>query len=425
VTIPEALHEPNDPTLTSWVPVRRDTDFVVQNLPFGVIRPRKGGEPRVAIAIGDHALDLAIAHELGLLDGIADLPRGVFAQRSLNAFLALGRDVWTATRRRLSLVLSTPDRAPTVTPALRPLNSVESLLPIDVGDFVDFYSSLHHATNLGRILRPNADPLFPNWRQLPVGYHGRGGTVVVSGSSIVRPHGLVAGPEGKARLAASRELDFELEVGFVVGYGNERASAIPVDDADRHVFGVVLLNDWSARDIQGFEYQPLGPFLGKSFATTISPWVVTLDALRPYLVPAPLQEPSPEEYLQAKGDWALDLDLEVDLNAVAVTRTNFRHQYWTFAQQLAHLTINGATTRPGDLFGSGAVSGPAVGERGSMIELTWRGRDPLALPDGSTRCFLEDGDTVTLRAHAGPTGRHGVRVGFGSATGTIVRAMEA
>ncbi|HEV8297756.1 MAG TPA: fumarylacetoacetate hydrolase family protein, partial [Acidimicrobiales bacterium] len=282
--------------------------------------------------------------------------------------------------------------------------------------------SVHHATNLGRILRPDGEPLAPNWRQLPVGYHGRAGTVVVSGTPIFRPRGLVPGDDRLPVLTATRELDFELEVGFVIGAGNERHRSIRVDDADQHVFGVVLLNDWSARDIQSYEYQPLGPFLGKSFATTISPWIVTLDALGPFLVPPPRQDPAPASYLRGRRPWAIDLMLDVELGGHRVCHTNFCHQYWTFAQQLAHLTINGATTRAGDLYASGAVSGPGPEERASLIELTWRGRDPLVLPDGTCRRFLEDGDTVTLRAAAGGRGRP--RIGFGDATGTIVAARE-
>ena len=291
------------------------------------------------------------------------------------------------------------------------------VLPIAVGDYVDFYSSIHHATNLGRILRPGTEPLLPNWRQLPVGYHGRSGTVVVSGTDIARPEGLVPEPEGTPRLVPSGALDIELEVGFVVGTGGTR---IAPDEADAHVFGVVLLNDWSARDIQAYEYQPLGPHLAKSFATTISPWVVTLDALRPYLVPPPAQDPTPDPYLQAQRPWGLDLDLEVWLNGERISATSFRDMYWTFAQQLAHLTVNGATTAPGDLFGSGTVSGATEGSRGSLIELTWRGAQPLHLADGSTRAFLLDGDTVALRGWCGGDGPDRPRIGFGEVVGTIV-----
>jgi fumarylacetoacetase len=294
-------------------------------------------------------------------------------------------------------------------------------MPVDVVDYVDFYSSIYHATNLGRILRPDSEPLLPNWRHLPVAYHGRSRTVVVSGTPITRPEGLVPDPvDGVPRLTPTRALDIELEVGFLVG--GPPTACIPPDHADRHVFGVVLLNDWSARDIQGYEYQPLGPHLAKSFATTISPWVVTLDALRPFLVEPPEQDPEPDPYLRAALPWGLDLNLSVELNGQLIAGTNFSHMYWTFAQQLAHMTVNGAPAGAGDLFGSGTVSGPTKAERGSLVELTWRGAEPLELPDGTVRTFLEDGDTVTLRGWCG--GQDGPRIGFGEATGTIVPTPE-
>jgi fumarylacetoacetase len=258
----------------------------------------------------------------------------------------------------------------------------------------------------------------PNWRRIPVAYHGRAGSVVVSGTPVQRPIGMVASGEATPGAIPSRSLDIELEVGTVIGRGGTR---IAPDDCDDHVFGFVLLNDWSARDIQAYEYQPLGPNLGKSFATTISPWVVTLDALRPFLVAPPPQEPEPDPYLRASKPWGLDLALEVLLNGHPICATGFSDMYWTFAQQVAHMTVNGAAARTGDLIGSGTVSGPSPGERGSLIEITWRGRDPLTLPDGSTRTFLQDGDTVALRGWAGGAGHP--RIGFGEATGTITPAV--
>jgi fumarylacetoacetase len=287
-------------------------------------------------------------------------------------------------------------------------------MPIEIGDYVDFYSSIHHATNLGRILRPDAEPLLPNWKQLPVGYHGRAGTVVVSGTPVARPAGIVDEATGPV-FTLTRALDIELEVGFVVGAAGTRLAP---DDADQHIFGVVLLNDWSARDIQAFEYQPLGPHLAKSFATTISPWVITMEAIAPFLVRAPVQDPQPAEYLRANRPWALDLELRVALNGTEICATNFRDMYWTFAQQLAHMTVNGATTRPGDLYGSGTVSGPDARERGSLIEITWRGRDPLTLDDGSERTYLEDGDVVEITGWCGGDGRP--CVSLGACAGTIV-----
>jgi fumarylacetoacetase len=368
-------------------------DFPIQNLPFGVASVR-GDAPRVVSRIGDHVVDLVPA-------GVAvDLT----SQPSLNALMASGRDV----RSEVGELLAGSPRDD----VLVPVEDCELLLPFEVADYVDSYSSIHHATNLGKILRPDSEPLMPNWRHIPVAYHGRAGSVVVSGTPVARPAGMLAGDPPSS--GPSRSLDIELEVGTVIGRGGTR---IAPDDADAHVFGFVLLNDWSARDIQAYEYQPLGPNLGKSFATTISPWVVTLDALRPYLAEPPRQDPSPDRSLAATRPWGLDLTLEVWLNGTCVCRTGFGDMYWTFAQQVAHMTVNGASARTGDLIGSGTVSGPNPGERGSLIEMTWRGRDPLTLADGSTRTFLEDGDTVTLRGWAGGDGRP--RIGFGEATGTI------
>ena len=388
--------------MTIWAEVPEGSDFPIENLPFGVVRPA-GAPARVVVRIGDHTLDLAAA-------GIAP---ELTAQPTINSLMASGRG--QEIRERAGELLSGNDRSD----LLHSVDDMHVVVPIAVGDYVDFYSSLHHATNLGHIMRPGAEPLLANWRHLPVGYHGRSGTVVVSGTPVARPEGLVPDPaDGVPRLVPSRSLDFELEVGFVVG--GSPASRIHPDDADRHVFGVVLLNDWSARDVQGYEYQPLGPNLAKSFATSISPWVVTIDALRRYLVAPPLQNPLPDPYLRATRPWAIDLNLTVELNGWPITSTGFADMYWTFAQQLAHTTVNGATTRAGDLFGSGTVSGPTPGERGSMIELTWRGAQPLTLGDGSLRSFLEDGDTVTMRGWCGGETAARPRIGFGEVTGTVL-----
>ena len=388
--------------MTIWAEVPEGSDFPIENLPFGVVRPA-GAPARVVVRIGDHTLDLAAA-------GIAP---ELTAQPTINALMASGRG--QEIRERAGELLSGNDRSD----LLHSVDDMHVVVPIAVGDYVDFYSSLHHATNLGHIMRPGAEPLLANWRHLPVGYHGRSGTVVVSGTPVARPEGLVPDPaDGVPRLVPSRSLDFELEVGFVVG--GSPTSRIHPDDADRHVFGVVLLNDWSARDVQGYEYQPLGPNLAKSFATSISPWVVTIDALRRYLVAPPVQDPQPDPYLRATRPWAIDLNLTVELNGWPITSTGFADMYWTFAQQLAHTTVNGATTRAGDLFGSGTVSGPTPSERGSMIELTWRGAQPLTLGDGSLRSFLEDGDTVTMRGWCGGETAARPRIGFGEVTGTVL-----
>jgi fumarylacetoacetase len=384
----------------TWVPVPEGSDFPLENLPFGVFRPRDE-EPRVGVRIGDHVVDLVAAGmELDLT-----------ARSSLNVLMASGRG--GALRSRVADLLTGPERLD----LLFPIDEIYVLMPVEVVDYIDFYSSIHHATNVGRILRPDAEPLMPNWRHLPVAYHGRARTVVPSDTPIVRPEGLISGGDGPPRLQPTEALDIELEVGFFVD--GPPTTRIEVDHADRHVFGVVLLNDWSARDIQSFEYQPLGPHLSKSFATTISPWVVTFDALRQFLVEPPAQDPEPDPYLRAALPWGLDLELTVELNGEQIAATNFREMYWTFAQQLAHLTVNGAPSGAGDLFGSGTVSGPTNDERGCLLELTWRGAEPLTLADGSTRTFLDDGDTVTLRGWCGGDGER-PRIGFGEATGTIV-----
>lgn len=404
----------------SWVPVPEGSDFPVDNLPYGVFR-RGATEPwRVGVAIGDHVLDLAALEMAGLLPV---LPEATFAG-NLDAFLALDRPAWQATRRRLVELLAPGGPAEgSFTQVLARRAEVELALPFTVADYADFYSSEHHATNLGRMFRPGAEPLLPNWKHLPVGYHGRAGSVLVSGSPVVRPNGLrLAAGASAPVFGPSTELDIELELGTVLGGHHAVGSpGLRPDDAFEHVFGFVLLNDWSARDVQRFEYQPLGPFLAKSFATTISPWVVPLDALAPHLVAPPRQDPLPAPHLAARAPWGLDLRLEVWLNDALVSTAPFREQYWTFAQQVAHLSSNGGGLRPGDLLGSGTVSGADQGTQGSLIELSWRGDRPLVLPDGRTRTFLEDGDTVALRGRT----PNGPALGFGDCTGTIHPAFVA
>ncbi|HUR14041.1 MAG TPA: fumarylacetoacetate hydrolase family protein [Mycobacteriales bacterium] len=337
-----------------------------QTLPYGVFSTH-GTEPRIGVAVDDGVLDLA--EHLGP-DWVAD---------SLNPFLAQGRERWTDVRSQVAGLVDRP---------LVPAGDVTMLLPFEVADYVDFYASEQHATNLGRMFRPDSEPLLPNWKHLPVGYHGRAGTVVVSGTDVRRPSGLrLPGPA----FGPSAKLDVEVELGFVVGTPSTLGAPVPTGDFADHVFGVVLLNDWSARDIQSYEYVPLGPFLGKSFATSISPWVVPLEALD--RVPAPPQDPPVADYLRVEGDWALDLTFELAVNGEVLSRPPYRGMYWTAPQMLAHMTANGASLRTGDLFASGTVSGDAPGERGSLIELTWNGRDAV-----SGRTFLEDGDTVAISA---------------------------
>ena len=364
---------------------------------FGVFS-RDGDEPRVGFRVGQGVLDLAAA-------GLGD----VFEATSLNPFLALGRSAWESTLVRI-------DRLVTRGAEFIPLEQAVTHLPFVVGDYVDFYSSLEHATNLGRLFRPDAEPLLPNWRHLPVAYHGRSGTVVASGTPVVRPCGQAKGPEdGEVRLGPTRRLDIELELGFVVGVGSRLGEAVSGSAFRDHVFGVVLVNDWSARDIQAWEYQPLGPFLGKSFATSISIWVTPLALLEDRFVAAPAQDPEPLPYLRVRGDWALDIELEVELSGTVVSRTNARGLYWTMPQQLAHATVNGASIATGDLFASGTISGSEQGSEGSLIELTRNGAHPIRLGDGSTRAFLEDDDEVILRGRAG-------ELELGEVRGTILPA---
>jgi fumarylacetoacetase len=368
------------------------TGFGPEHLPYGVFR-RAGEEPRVGARLGDRVLDLA---EMAA-DGPLDEDPLLFFQPSLNAFMAAGRETWRRVREGLRALVSGPDAEP----AAVALNEVELLLPVAVGDYVDFYSSLDHAMNVGRIFRPDADPLAPNWRHMPIGYHGRSGTIVVSDTPIVRPSGQCRDPGDDAPVfGPSVRLDVELELGFVVGVPSALGEPVAVDRALDHVFGVLLVNDWSARDLQAWEYRPLGPFLAKSFATSVAAWVTPLDAIIDRRVRASAQEPAPLGYLREEP-WAFDLDLELELNGSVVARTNARHLYWSAAQQLAHMTVNGASLRTGDLFASGTISGPQPDQRGCLLELTWNGAQPLLLDDGSTRAFLEDGDEVVLRGRGG------------------------
>ncbi|MEO3817434.1 fumarylacetoacetase [Plantactinospora sp. B24E8] len=398
----------------TWVEGATDSPYGVHNLPYGVF-VADDRAPRIGVRVGDLVLDLDGAEEAGLV-----LAGGALRRPTLNAFLALGRPQWTTVRHRIVELLTGPEHRPAVEPLLIPLDRVTMVLPFEVGDYVDFYSSEHHAGNVGQIFRPGQPALLPNWRHLPVGYHGRAGTVVVSGTPVVRPCGQRATPDGPV-YGPSTRLDIEVEVGFVVGVPSALGNRVGVDELATHVFGLVLVNDWSARDIQAWEYQPLGPFLGKSFATSVSPWVVPLEALEHAWVPAPEQDPPVLDYLADVPHRGLDLRLAVDWNGHRVTEPPFAPMYWTPAQQLAHLTVNGAALRTGDLYASGTVSGPRRDQTGSFLELTWGGAEPVRLADGATRTFLLDGDTVTISGTApGPDGRV---VGLGEVTGTIAPAV--
>ncbi|HET6952816.1 MAG TPA: fumarylacetoacetase [Acidimicrobiales bacterium] len=379
--------------------------FGPDNLPYGVYSAAGGG-PRIGVRAGDSVIDLARA-----------LGDDTFSTGSLNPFMAQGPSRWADVRTAITAALGSSLPAA----AVHPIGDVVLHRPFDVGDYVDFYASEHHATNLGRLFRPGADPLLPNWKHLPVGYHGRAGTVVVSGTEVVRPNGQRKDPADPApTFGPSQRLDIEAEVGFVVGVGTPGGTPIGTGAFAEHVFGAVLVNDWSARDIQAWEYVPLGPHLGKSFATSISPWVVPLAALEAARVPTPAQDPEPLPHLRERSPWGLDIELVVEWNGAEVSRPPYRTMYWSPAQMLAHLTSNGASARTGDLFASGTVSGPERSQRGAFIELTWGGTEPVVV-NGEERTFLLDGDEVVITATA--PGAAGGRIGFGEVRGRIRPAI--
>jgi len=437
----------NSASPRSFVDVPAESHFPLQNLPYGVFTPAGETRPRVGVRIGDFVLDLSAVEEAGLFRETPLGTRRVFDRPALNAFLALGRGVWGPVRRRIGELLHTDcprlrDDQALRARALVPVARVALHLPAEIGDFTDFYSSREHAANVGRMFRGTGQPLLPNYLWLPVAYHGRASSIVLSGAPIRRPSGQTQRePAPAPTFGPTRELDFELEVGFLVGPGNELGEPIPIAEAEQHIFGLVLVNDWSARDIQRWEYQPLGPFGSKNFATTISPWVVPLEALEPFRCAGPLQEPPPLDYLRPRGDerggdivgnsvssgggaagWAYDIRLEAALRTRAmdrphvICRTNFRYLYWSMVQQVAHHAATGCNLRPGDLLASGTISGTAPDAWGSLLELAWRGERPVRMPTGEERSFLEDGDEVTL---TGWCAGEGYRVGFGECTGRV------
>jgi fumarylacetoacetase len=400
--------------VTSWTGVKPDHPFGLHTLPYGVFTDAVGSQPRVGVAVGDLVLDLTAATTAALPERAA-----LFRSGNLNALLAAGRETWATVRDTLTHWLTDDRHAEVLAPQLLPAADVAMQLPFTVADYVDFYSCEQHAANVGRIFRPGQPALPANWRHLPVGYHGRAGTVVVSGTPVTRPSGQRRLPDGTVTFGPTAALDFEAEVGFVVGTPSALGRPVPLTDFTDHVFGVCLVNDWSARDIQAWEYVPLGPLLGKSFATSICPWVVPLDALGTARIRPPLRDPHPLPYLDDAGiePWGLDITLEVRLNGQLVSRPPFAGMYWTAPQQLAHLTSNGACLRTGDLFASGTVSGAAPDERGSLLELSWNGSAPLTFADGSTRSFLADGDEVSISATA--PGPEGTTIGLGEVCGRI------
>ncbi|MBD5634358.1 MAG: fumarylacetoacetase [Candidatus Eremiobacteraeota bacterium] len=420
--------------MPTWIDVPAASPYTADTLPYGIFS--RGREaPRAGVALGDTVIDLAVLARAGLFDREVADPLALFASATLDRFAGAGREVWHAVRTRIAALVDAGNQELRGQPmlletALAARSAVTLHRPIGVGDYVDFFASIEHATNLGKIMRPESEPLLENYRSIPIGYHGRCSTVVLSETPIVRPKGQTKPPGANAPIfGPTAALDFELELGFITGPGNALGSSIPIDEAGDHIFGCVLLNDWSARDIQGWEYQPLGPFLGKSFATSISPWVVPLEALEPFRIPARAQEPEPLSYLRTATPWAFDIAFEITLESsrmraegippVAISRTSFARMYWSMAQQLAHVTVNGTQIKPGDLYGSGTISGSDPSSFGSIIELTWRGANPIVLPSGERRAFLEDGDTVVM---SGSARRGDLHVGFGDVRGTILPA---
>lgn len=414
----------NDPHLRTWVNVPEGSDFPMQNLPFGIFK-RNNMPARTGVAIGTEVLDLAQLQRSGLLAG---LPPGIFETGSLNAFMTLGKPVWRSVREQLSTLLrhdcpTLRDDSSLIVKTLIAQVHVDMLLPIAVGDYTDFYASREHATNVGTMFRGKDNALMPNWLHIPIGYHGRASSIVVSGTPICRPKGQYL-PQGATipEFGPSRQLDIELEVAFVVGTGNAWGDSISVADAEEHIFGLMLFNDWSARDIQSWEYQPLGPFLGKNFGSTVSPWIVTLDALEPFRTQGPVQDTPVLPYLRTDRPGAFNIALEVKLRPMGgrdetICRSNYSHMYWTMAQMLAHHTVNGCNMRTGDICASGTISGPTEDSYGSLLELSWRGTKPIRLSDGSERKFLLDGDTIIISGHAQ---KGSVRIGFGECSGQIL-----
>ena len=419
----------NNPKLKSWVEVPTHSDFPIQNLPFGIFKTRYLA-PVAGVAIGNHVLDLVYLHENGYFDGLG-LPVGIFNQKYLNDFLSLGKSRARAVRERISeLLLHNNDELQSNRAAkeiaLIPMEEVQMQMPVRIGNYTDFYSSEEHATNVGTMFRDPKNALLPNWKHLPVAYHGRASSIVVSGTPIHRPKGQIKLPDAELPFfCPSGKLDFELEMAFITCDETKLGYSISTKEAEDHIFGFVLFNDWSARDIQNWEYVPLGPFLGKNFGSTISPWIVTMDALEPYRVKGPEQFPHVLPYLVADGEKNFDVTLEVLIQpdngeATSVCRSNFKYMYWNVNQQLAHHTVNGCNIQDGDLYASGTISGASPGSFGSMLELSWNGQRPLHLADGVERKFIEDGDTVVMKGYCE---KDGVRIGFGECKGKILPAI--
>ncbi|MEO7176051.1 MAG: fumarylacetoacetase [Saprospiraceae bacterium] len=419
----------NNPRLSSWVELDSQSDFPIQNLPFGVAS-WENNDPRLVSRIGAFVIDLNYLHEKGFFQGI-ELPKDIFKSTVLNPFIELGKNTTCALRDRLSILLEdSTDYAEAQRHSETFLileDQVQMHLPLAIGDYTDFYSSIEHATNIGKMLRDASNPLLPNWRHLPVAYHGRSSSIRVSGTPVIRPNGQTKLATAESPIfGASRNVDFELEMAFVIGKSNALGHPVTVEQAEEHIFGLMLFNDWSARDIQAWEYVPLGPFLAKNFASTVSPWIVTLEALEPFKVQGPVQDPEVLSYLQYSGALNYDIKLQVAIQPAGaepsvICHSNFKYMYWNMCQQLAHHTVNGCNMQVGDLCASGTISGHEPNSFGSMMELSWRGTQPIDLGNGLTRGYIEDGDTVILSGY----GRaNGVRVGFGKASAKLLPAVQ-
>lgn len=420
----------NNPDRRSWLQVPQNSDFPMQNIPFGVFLTRDD-IITIGTRIGDTAIDLGALHQLGYFQGI-ELTDDIFLQDSLNDFIADGRKTWRLVRNRVSEIFMEDnpvlrDHEEHKRRVLFTMDEIEMQLPVDVGDYTDFYASKEHATNVGSLFRDPENALLPNWLHIPIGYHGRSSSIIPSGTPVRRPVGQTKpGDDGVPGFGPSKLLDFELEMAFITTASNDLGKRISIDEAEDYIFGLVLFNDWSARDIQAWEYVPLGPFLGKNFASTISPWIVTLDALEPFRVAGPSQDPQPLPYLQQEGNKNFDIKLQASIKPegkeeTVVCNSNFKYMYWSMAQQLAHHTVNGCNVRSGDMMGSGTISGPTKDSYGSMLELSWRGQNPVSLSDGSSRKFIEDGDTVILRGYCQ---NEEVRIGFGDCSGKVLPARK-
>jgi fumarylacetoacetase len=422
------MDKTTDLSLRSWITVDPGSDFPIQNLPFGIIQ-REETSPHAATRIGDTVIDLYLLSKTGLLNR-SGIDPDIFNHETLNPFISLGKPYWQSLRKVLSEIFeeSNPqlrDHSALKNGILSPAEKVQMLMPVRVGDYTDFYSSIEHATNVGIMFRDPANALLPNWKHLPVGYHGRSSSIVVSGTPVHRPKGQTKADNAELpEFGPTRQLDFELEMAFITGKKTDLGTSVPTEEAEDHIFGMVIFNDLSARDIQKWEYVPLGPFLSKNFGSAVSPWVVTLDALEPFRVSGPKQEPAVLSYLQFSGNHNFDINLEVFIQPEGqepfrVCRSNYKYMYWNLAQQLAHQTVNGCNINVGDVYGSGTISGPTPDSYGSMLELAWKGTKPLKMPDGSERTFIHDNDSVIMKGYCE---KEGLRIGFGEVSTKILPA---